>query len=108
MWRINELKQLGYHLDKSWFEVEDQSLDQFLPYVSNRKRSIEFIKGVVFTNESPKGEALKAFLRYTSIKPKKIVFVDDLIENIESVEIEARNSGIQFIGIEYTAIYNRR
>lgn len=66
-----------------------------------------FKNGIVFACHLPKGQVLKTFLHYAGLSPKKIIFMDDLRENLESVEAFCQQTGIKFIGFEYTAVTER-
>jgi hypothetical protein len=108
-WRIGHLKQAGYHFEQSWLTEKNQSLDRFLIHTSRKfGKDRVFFQGVIFTNYTDKGTSLQAFLQYTHIKPKKIISIDDHKENIESVEATAKQNGIDFVGIEYTAAKDKK
>lgn len=62
--------------------------------------------GVIFTAKQDKGQTLKRFLEEFDLKPKKIVFFDDTLKQIESVEQAAKELGIEYIGLHYTAALN--
>lgn len=101
-WRIQELKRIGYHFDKAWKNFKEKSFNEIQPKEPNRFPV--FKQGAIFTANTPKGDTLKAFLNYTEQKPKKIIFIDDKKKYLESVEAFAQGVGIEFLGIEYTAV----
>lgn len=107
--RIQQLKQSGYNFANSWSTVKDTLLDKFITNTLEPvSKGVIFSQGVIFTNKSAKGASLQAFLQYTHSKPKKIIFIDDHKANIDSVEAMAKKDGIEFVGIEYTAVKDKK
>lgn len=66
-------------------------------------KSYCFRKGILFSNEYDKGPILQLFLKTMNLKPNKIVFLDDRYDYLETVEAAMKDSGIEFIGLHYTA-----
>lgn len=64
-----------------------------------------YVQGILFTGEyNKKGEIFLRFLSMINQKPKKIVFIDDKRSHVEEVEIALMGTGIDYVGIHYTAI----
>ena len=103
---IQQLNDLGYHLENSWSELKSITL------TLESGKQILFKNGVIFvsklTSKASKGECLLAFLEHIRIQPKKIIFVDDKRKNLESVAEIARKIGARFVGIEYTGALEKK
>lgn len=107
-WRVNELQQLGYHFENSWKNTKSHVFKELIKQtghgLSAKSESASLFKdGVVFASGVSKGDALTAFLAYAGLSPQKIIFIDDKKKHLESVEKVAKDLGIPFVGIEYTA-----
>lgn len=60
-------------------------------------------KGIIFSNESSKGDALVAFLEHLNYVPTEIVFFDDVMENLVDVQQKLKaNTNINFTGYHCT------
>ena len=101
-WRVQELKNLGYHFARSWQTLGTKYFKDLKSKGSERHPA--FKEGIIFASDVPKGEALKAFLQHLGSKPKNIIFIDDKRKHINTVEATAKEFGITFLGIEYTAV----
>ncbi|MDR1289323.1 MAG: DUF2608 domain-containing protein [Holosporales bacterium] len=96
-WRIETLKSLGYHFEKSFPSLENC----WLPMPNNQPDSA-YDQGVICCGRTRKDDSLKAFLGYASCHPSKIIFIDDSIRNIQHVEAFCKERRVVFVGIEYT------
>ncbi|MDR1254875.1 MAG: DUF2608 domain-containing protein [Puniceicoccales bacterium] len=96
-WRIDTLKSLGYHFERSF-----PSLAHCYLRTSNNQLNSEYNQGIICCSGASKDDSLKAFLAYADYRPSKIIFIDDSIENVRSIEAFCRESNIDFVGIEYT------
>lgn len=109
-WRTDELKSVGITFDKYFINAKSGSLDSYIPnigeyYAKARHACFPAAEnGIIFTCTIPKGETLDAYLQFAKIKPKKIIFIDDRLNNLETVREYCKQSNIEFIGYEYTAI----
>lgn len=101
-WRIQELKSLGYNFDKSWTELE--SIDFYHKNKDSLERYACFKAGIIFTNNVSKAQVLEVFLEHLDLNPRHIIFIDDLLTHLISVENMCEKLGIQFTGIEYSAV----
>lgn len=99
---ISRLQSLGIDLSGSFPSLSCLSLED--SEVSSRAGSLLFVKGVIFTSQTPKGLVLKEFLRKSGFCPSQIIFVDDKVTNLESVQTFCTEAGIPFIGFQYTAV----
>lgn len=102
-WRIQELKKLGYHFDKSWKNIKATFFRNIRSQV-DLQRTPAFKQGILFSCGRPKGDTLKAFLQYIKLQPKNIIFVDDKIKNINSIAKFTKQNKITFLGIHYTKV----
>jgi hypothetical protein len=96
-WRIDTLKSLGYHFEKSFPSLTRCSLN-----MPNNQPNSEYNQGIIFCNGGRKDDSLKAFLAYAGYRPSKIIFIDDNIGNVQNIGILCKNHHIDFVGIEYT------
>lgn len=60
-----------------------------------------FFKGILFTNNSHRGEALFKLLDMFGKKPKVIIFINDKRAHLEQVEETANKREVSFIGLRY-------
>jgi hypothetical protein len=60
-----------------------------------------FLKGILFTNNAHKGEALFKLLDAFGKKPKSIVFINDKRSHLEQVEESTGKRSVSFIGLRY-------
>jgi hypothetical protein len=95
--RIKKLKSFGFDFSKGWETVSRK------PFKKPSKESPRYRHGILCSEKRRKGEALKSFVKLSSKKPSKIIFVDDIEKNLEDVEKAAKELGIKFTGILYTA-----
>lgn len=70
-------------------------------YFQNPKKGVLFSDGILFTQATNKGKALKRFMDELNIKPKNIVFINDKATHLHDVEDMCENEGIPFIGLRY-------
>ncbi len=68
------------------------------PYIYMYKR------GILFSGDNNKGDALIDFLDFCQIVPSKVVFVDDKLKNLHAVEDAVEKRGIEFVGIRYSKL----
>lgn len=65
-----------------------------------------YSEGVLFVSDyNKKGEVFIPFLSLINQKPKRIVFLDDKLKNVEDLENSLADTGIEYLGVFYTAIY---
>ncbi len=96
-WRIETLKELGYHFEKSWPDLPDNiELDDFL-----MDYNPVFSEGVLCCDFCPKSECLKHFFNKIQWHPRKIVFIDDDLRKLTDVGTFCEKEGIDYVGIEY-------
>lgn len=109
-WRVDTLKTVGINFHPSFPDVAAGQLDQFITtkerYDTKQVCSPSAVNGVLFGCYAPKGEVLDGYLQVTNNMPKKIIFVDDKLYNIKSVEEFCKRNNIEFVGFEYTAIFD--
>lgn len=66
---------------------------------------IQYLEGILFVGDyNKKGDIFLPFLSAAGSKPGKIVFIDDKRKNVDELENALQNSGIEYVGIHYTAI----
>jgi len=101
-WRIQELRDLGIDVSKSF----DTKQPLIFPHLKSKalKRFPIFKQGCLFTCNIAKGDILKAFLQYIGWNPHHIIFIDDKHKHLESVENFCKQAGIAFTGFHYTAV----
>ncbi|MCC2647192.1 MAG: hypothetical protein K0R02_1257 [Rickettsiaceae bacterium] len=103
-WRVKILKDLGIDFSRGFPRAKStifKSLPEKVP-----GRPATYLNGMVSTSNLSKELVLESFLAYINYKPKKIIFIDDKYKNLESVEKFTQDKGIEFVGIEYNAVYN--
>lgn len=95
--------------------VEASSPFDTLPCVANPADSFVipaatptlYLQGILFVGDyNKKGDVFIPFLSLINQSPKKIVFIDDKRKNVEELEQALAGSGIEYIGVYYTAIDN--
>jgi hypothetical protein len=69
-WRINEMKNLGYHFDKSWLNLHPINLTKD----TSRKKRVLFKDGMIFTSRIDKGESLESILNQVEFEIARIKF----------------------------------
>lgn len=67
-----------------------------------------FSKGALFCGDNRKDVGLKLLMDHLDFKPKKIVFIDDQKSHLYELEEMAYASGIQYVGMHYTASSHER
>ena len=102
--RMRDIKQAGYHFEKSWENTPPKNLG----YLSQKKPDhlTLFKEGIIFASRAPKGDALKAFLKGEKHDFKKVIFVDNKKKNIVYIQNAAYQLGIELVAIHYTAVEN--
>lgn len=93
---ITQLAEIG--IDFSHNHVGPQILLRELraPYVYKR--------GILFSGQNNKGDALVDFLHQIDLVPSRVVFVDDKLKNLHDVEGALNKRGIPFYGIRYSKL----
>ncbi|MFH0898372.1 MAG: DUF2608 domain-containing protein [bacterium] len=99
-WRYEKLRDVGIDFSSS-FEQQEIPLTNL---TSQANRHPLFYRGIVMTDDFPKGEVLAEFLDVTKLEPKKVIFIDDRIHYVQSVHNEMQKRGIDFKGYVYRAI----
>lgn len=96
---LTHLEDLGIVFDKKPYISEE------IFFINMKNNGIYpgvlFLKGILFTNNSHKGEALFKFLESFNKKPKTIVFVNDKRSHLEEVEESSNKRNVPFIGLRY-------
>lgn len=90
---IEQLKSVDVNFD-------NQSLENAYPYLS---RDSEYVKGVFFANEEPKGKYLSNLLENAPELPEKVIFIDDKASQVESVAYALALRGIHHECYTYNA-----
>ena len=65
------------------------------------ERGVLFHKGILFTDNTHKGEALRKWLARIGYRPKKVLFVNDKLSHLKPVEEVCLEEGIGFVGLRY-------
>ena len=104
--RINVLKELGIDFSFSYPTIETITFNNITNI--NVSRPPMYKKGILFTSNAEKGIVLKEFYNKEKIFPKKIVFVDNQLKNLHSVGKFCQAANIEYIGIHYTNVVNRK
>lgn len=99
--RIKMLSYFNINFNNS-FNIDKLELTD----TSNINSKPIFKKGVLFADQSTKGDVLKSFLNKINFYPKNIVMIDDQIEYLKSVAQATKKLNINFVGINYRAIEN--
>lgn len=105
-YRINQLKNLGVVFENNSIPPVFNKDIVFTQCAKNFNDYPEFYRGIIFSNESPKGEILAAFLDCLNYIPKQIVFFDDILDNLVSVQQEVEKRNIDYHGYHYKAVDN--
>lgn len=95
-YRFNQLKNLGIDFHPSY-----KHTIEFRQFPGPYEGFPLMYKGIILTNELPKGLILGAFIDYLDITPTRVIFFDDNFENVISVSDEMRKRGIEFYGFHY-------
>ena len=66
-----------------------------------------YLDGILFCNNSDKGEVLATFLDTTEYMPEIIVFIDDKEKNLYAIEMMTKKRGIEFVGLRYAGCDER-
>lgn len=96
---MQALESLGVNFDKEpyisddiFFKTEDKN-----PIISG----VYYTKGILFTNNAHKGEALFTLLDLAGKKSKNIVFINDKRSHLEQVQESSDKRKISFVGLRY-------
>ncbi len=93
-WRANMLKNFDIDFSRSFADI---SFTQFSAY---RNTYPCLYKGILCTNQSPKGAVLEAFLDYYHLKPERIISFDDNVSALESIAEVCAKQNISFSGYQ--------
>ena len=63
---------------------------------------VKLYKGIIFTDNNPKGTDLNSVLDRLSYTPSKVIFIDDGERNIQSIQTFCNEKEIEFYGFHYT------
>ena len=115
-WRYQQLLSLGLDLSQSFDQQEIllnelQQTDFAQKYKAKRAiypNPTLYYKGVIGTNQYPKGIVLKSFLQKMKLKPAHVYFFDDKQKNIASVIHEMKNMDIPCQAFLYAAATTNR
>ncbi len=103
-WRFEQLKNIGIDFRKSSNFQGSYEL-RVEPYEKNRPW---YDRGIIFTDDAPKGPVTVAFLKKNEIHPSCVIVLDDKLSYLESLEDSLSEQGIPFIGYHYTYLDNLR
>lgn len=78
-WRFNTLADFGIEFSQQFGSYT------FTNLASYRTNYPVLYKGILCTNQQPKGDVLRAFLDQTGLRPDKIIFFEDSMTNLQSV-----------------------
>ena len=90
---IRQLSDLGVNMSKTAPMQED--------FLFDNGHSCLFRKGILFTSNTHKGNALKTLMDRMNILPKKIVFINDKHTHLVPVEEMCEKEQIAFVGLRY-------
>lgn len=96
---VRDLESLAITFTKKPYILENIFFDT--PDEGGIFPGVLFFKGILFTNNTHKGEALFKLLDKAEKKPKKIVFINDKKSHIDPIEASAKERNIPFIGLRY-------
>lgn len=99
-WRIAHLRKLDIDFRCAFPHLFVKEV----PGIGNEGKSALFKEGVLFANAHDKGPVLSAFLKELDWAPKKVIFVDNRLDYLESVEEALEGTGIDYLGLHYTAV----
>lgn len=77
-------------------------------YFEQKHLGVLFRKGVLFTSGTSKGKALFKLCDHFNYAPKRIVFINDKITHLRDIEEEAIFRGVEFIGLRYSYMDERK
>lgn len=77
-------------------------------YFEQNNLGILFRKGVLFTSGTSKGKALFKLCDHFNYSPKRIVFINDKLTHLKDIEEEALLRGVEFIGLRYSYMDERK
>lgn len=97
LWRLGDLKQLGYHFSEGF---PKEYCFQFKNVVNDALPA--FKEGVLFSSYMCKGKITKIFLDRIEWKPSKAVIVDDQLKHVESFTKVMNELGIESSAYHYT------
>lgn len=66
-----------------------------------------FDKGVIYSGDNSKFEALNALFEEMGQSPKKVIFVDDKWDQVEKMESKLEKMGIEYVGIRFSRADSR-
>lgn len=102
-WRIQSLQELGIDFSKAFPHTSFMRLVEF----EYQGKAPIFKQGILSANKVPKGKVLMAFLQAIQWQPKCVIFLDDSLDYLLTVEEALQETGIEFIGLYYTAAVNQ-
>jgi hypothetical protein len=97
-YRFNQLQKLGVDFRPSY-----EHMIEFNQFHGLYEGFPVMYKGIILTNELPKGPILGAFIDHLDYLPTRVIFFDDNFVNVLSVGDEMRKRGIAFYGFHYRA-----
>lgn len=93
-WRANMLQRFGINLRGQFPDTSFTKLSQY------RGDYPCLYKGILCTNQEPKGKVLGAFLDYSRLNPLRIISFDDSACALASIASECARRGINFSGYQ--------
>lgn len=96
---ISALNSLGIVFD-------DKPMDSSMLFFQNEGNpaifpGVLFLKGILFTSNTHKGEALFKLLGLIKKQPKQVIFINDKLAHLKQVEESSEKRSIPFIGLRY-------
>jgi hypothetical protein len=98
-YRLEELARFGFDFSPAFAHLGTLEL----PKDADKEFSPFFKQGVLFSSLHSKGDVFKSFLRASGYRPKWVILIDDQMKYVQSVEKAAKELGIEYVGIHYTA-----
>lgn len=95
-------------LRDSGFNLSLNPLTQDALLFMQENENILFHKGILFTSGRHKGECLEKLLNAVGVMPKRVLFVNDKRAHILPVEDFCVRAGIEFTGLRYGFVDERR
>jgi CobQ-like glutamine amidotransferase family enzyme len=101
--RSKELLNVGIDFSRSFREF---AIFNNLPLYEGHYPLLS--KGIIYTNNIPKGKVLLAFLDKleAQLKPSLIIFFDDRLDNVLDVKKAVEERNIKYVGFYYNRILN--
>lgn len=93
---IAQLADIGINFSHNHLGPQILLRELRAPYVYKR--------GILFSGQNNKGDALVDFLHQIDLMPSRVIFVDDKLKNLHDVEAALDKARIPFYGIRYNRL----